>query len=203
MTPSAEQLDALKEMINIGVGRAGGILNDLLHARVTLKIPMLRILSPEEVAAGLETNQGEPVSSVQLRFKGPFSGRAKLIFPKESASKLVSIVMGQEDFGDDLDSIRSGVLMEMGNIVINSVMGSIANILSERLSYSTPCYSEGMSSDSPATSDASVKETILLAQTRFNIEKHHIEGDVALVFDFESFGVLLSAIDQILTTESQ
>ncbi len=203
MTPSVEQLDALKEMINIGVGRAGSILNDLLHARVTLKVPMLRILSPEEVEAGVETDQGEAISSVQLRFKGSFSGRAQLIFPKESASKLVSIVMGQEDFNDDLDSIRAGVLMEMGNIVINSVMGSIANILSERLSYSTPCYSEGTSSDSPGTANANLKETILLAQTRFNIEKHHIEGDVALVFDFESFGVLLSAIDHIVTADTK
>lgn len=198
MTPTSEQLDALREMINIGVGRAGGILNDLLHARVSLKVPLLKIINAENREADTETGICERVASVQLRFKGPFSGRAKLIFPRESASKLVSVVMGHDEVSDDLDAIRAGVLMEVGNIVINSVMGSIANILSQRLIYSTPCYAENAAGESQVAVDLKKKETILLAQTRFTIDKHHIEGDVALIFDFESFEILLSAIDHII-----
>lgn len=204
MTPTEEQLDALKEMINIGAGRAAGILNDLLQARVNLKIPVLKIITIGDVKEEIEEKSDERVATVQLRFKGAFSGKAKLVFPTTSASKLISVVMGKDENNDDLDSVRTGVLMEMGNIVINGVMGSISNILSQRITYSTPHYmEEAINYDqAPVDPELEPSRVLVLAQTHFTIEKHKIEGNVALIFDFGSFGMLLEAIDAIIPVDS-
>lgn len=204
MTSTAEQLDALKEMINIGAGRAAGILNDLLHARVNLKVPELKIITVGDFKNEIKKQSDERVATVQLRFKGAFSGKAKLVFPTESASKLIAVVMGNEENSNDLDSVRAGVLMEIGNIVINGVMGSIGNILSQRIIYSTPHYMEEATNYSKNSDDAELdSDTVLvLAQTHFTIKEHKIEGDVALVFDFGSFEILLAAIDNIMPVDS-
>ena len=43
------QLDALKELINIGVGRAAGMLNQILDNHVYLQVPDAKLLSPVEI----------------------------------------------------------------------------------------------------------------------------------------------------------
>ncbi len=45
MELTAAQLDALKELINIGIGRAAGMLNDMVNSHVSLQVPQVRILS--------------------------------------------------------------------------------------------------------------------------------------------------------------
>ncbi len=50
---------------------------------------------------------------------------------------------GVEDGSDELDLELSGILAEVGNIMINAVLGSVANATSTRLSYGLPeFYSE-------------------------------------------------------------
>ena len=41
MTIGNEELDALRELINIGVGRAAGALNDMMGRNVRLNVPRL------------------------------------------------------------------------------------------------------------------------------------------------------------------
>jgi chemotaxis protein CheY-P-specific phosphatase CheC len=48
MKTSPEQLDALRELINIGIGRAAGVLNEMLSAHIQLYVPDVEILSAEE-----------------------------------------------------------------------------------------------------------------------------------------------------------
>ncbi len=51
MTCTAEQIDILKEMINLGVGKGADVLNTILHSHVRLQIPSLKVLSPDEFEA--------------------------------------------------------------------------------------------------------------------------------------------------------
>lgn len=198
MDPTPEQIDALKEMINIGVGRAGGMLNDLLHSRVNLQVPSIKIASPHEFKHDIEGLGSDQLTAVQLRFKGPFSGKAELIFPKESASKLVGVVMGSQDKEADLDAVRTGVLLEVGNIVINGVMGSIANIISERIHYSIPHYIERSIQNNAVSDGFDAIETLLLAETRFIVEQHNIQGELVLIFEIGSSAILLSAVNRFI-----
>jgi chemotaxis protein CheC len=43
----------------------------------------------------------------------------------------------------------------------------------------------------------SADTVVLLAQTRFIIERLHIEGDIILIFNVNSFDALLTAINQL------
>lgn len=188
-------LDALKELINIGVGRAAGALNAMVSFRIGLQVPFVKVLSPKELSGEMAALGRSRLAAVRLGFDGPFSGTAALVFPTESASKLVAVLTGEEPGTPEIDSVRAGTLSEVGNIVINGVMGSMGNMLKQRITYTLPNYTEdsvqGLLRPDAMDEDA----TVLLVRTHFSIQELEIEGDIILLFTVGSFDALLSAID--------
>lgn len=197
MTLTLYQLDILQEVVNIGVGRAAAVLNAMIDAHIHLQVPYIRVLCPLEVIDQLEHSLGQdPVSAVRLGFTGSIDGNAQLVFPTESASKLVSTLTEEEMDTLDLDSVKIGTLTEVGNITINGVIGSIANLLHQRFTYSLPSYVEGTVKQLLESGGESENATILLAQTQFSIETMHVEGNIILIFKVGSFDTLLATLAQ-------
>ncbi len=192
MTLSSLQLDILQELINIGVGRAAGMLNRLVRTHIQLQVPVLRVLTPTQLAAMYAGRTDTVFSAVQLSFSGEFTGVSALIFPPESASKLVAVILGKEAMPEDHD-MRCGTLQEVGNIVLNGVMGSIANILKEPLRYSPPDFIEADIGGIVGRENG----MILVARTQFSMKDHLIEGEVLIIFSLSSFDSLLAAIDSL------
>lgn len=187
MNINDEQIDVIREFINIGVGRASASLNELLSTHVTLRVPVVRGLTIKEMEEDSSAIDGADISMVKLDFKGKISGISMLVFPLESASRLVSLLSGDEDYHDaDIDALKEGLLTEVGNILINAVMGSFANMFEFPLTYTIPVYSEGDIRSlirRKCDDDGSV---IIMAVTNFLIEEHMIEGKVLIVFEIDS-----------------
>jgi chemotaxis protein CheC len=195
LTPS--QLDILQEIINIGVGRAANVLNEMIAAHIRLQVPAIKVLSRLDIKQELSARlRLEPISSVRLGFTGTLSGNAHLVFPTDSASKLVAILTDEEIGTPDLDAVKIGTLTEVGNIVINGAIGSISNLLKQQLRYSMPAYIEGSIEQLLTNGSSSINATILLAQTRFTIDQLQVEGDIILFFNLGSFDILLTSIEQ-------
>jgi len=200
MNPSAEQIDGLRELINIGVGRAASILNTMLASHIVLQVPFVKFLNPGDFKNEIEYLGREHLAAVELGFKGIFSGSSQLIFTAETAHKLVTTLVGDNPVDeDDIDVIKAGTLSEIGNIVLNGVMGSISNMLKIHLDYSVPNYLEG-NADALLLRPGieSPDRTIILARTRFFVEKLQIDGDIALFFEVIIFNKLLDAVKSLV-----
>ena len=66
-----------------------------------------------------------------------------------------------------------GTLTTIGNIVINSVTGSISNVLRQYMNYALPVYLEDTVENILLTNNVSnltINLTILLAQARFDLK---------------------------------
>ena len=195
MKLNADQIDAIQELVNIGVGRAASVLNEMLDAHIRLQVPYIKIGSLLDLQLELESSLGEEqVAAVRQDFSGPFSGIAELVFPTDSASILAAMLTGEEPGTPDLDAVRIGTLSEVGNILINSVIGSIGNVLQQRLDYALPNYIEDTVENLLNSDDNNNDSMILLAQTQFTVEQLPIRGDIVLIFEVGSFDVLLNAI---------
>jgi chemotaxis protein CheC len=139
-------MDILQELINIGVGRAAGMLNRMVSTHIQLQVPELVVLSVGELISRYGTRKQEIFSAVQLTFSGNFSGVSALLFPPDSACRLVNIILGNSVLGSEAsESMRAETLQEVGNIVLNGVMGSIGNILKENIVFSSPDYVRSVS----------------------------------------------------------
>lgn len=197
MKPTFEQIETLKELINIGVGWAAAVLNDMIDAHIILSIPMLKIVSLEDIKQEIDACiHQDKMATVRLNFTGSLDGNAQLVFSKDSASKLIAIITNEQPDSLDLDSVTIGTLTEIGNILINGVMGSMSNIIHQQFIYSLPTYIEASSEELLLPDNFGKNITILLAQTRFMIEQLHIEGEFILMFKLGSFELLLKALDQ-------
>ncbi|GAB1544849.1 chemotaxis protein CheC [Scytonema sp. NUACC21] len=195
MNLTADQIDAIQELVNIGVGRAASVFNEMLDAYIRLQVPYINVGLPLELQSELEATFGkERVAAVRQDFSGSFSGIAELVFPTTSASTLVAMLTGEEPGTPDLDAVTIGTLSEVGNILINSVIGSISNLLRQRLDYSLPTYIEDTVEHLIISSNINSNKTILVAQTQFTIEQLQIRGDIILIFEVGAFDVLLQAI---------
>lgn len=194
MNVTAEELDALQELINIGVGRAASLLNEMVDSHIRLKIPVVKVLTAADAYQELTTRfHDQTLASVKLRFTGSFYGTASLIFPTDSASTLVAVLTG-EDPSADLDAVKIGTLSEIGNIVINGVMGSLSNVLKRHLNYTLPVYLED-TLENLLLSAYESDSKILLAQASFTIERLEIIGDIILIFLVGTFDALINAMN--------
>ena len=194
-----QTIDAIREIVNIGIGRAAGQLQQMTGSHIHLQIPSIKIVPFDEITeAGNTIISGDTLSAVLLDFKGTFSGMSAMVFPPESAAALVMLLTGEQEKSPELDAMRIEALKEVGNIIINAVMGSIANILSEHLTYSIPAYYEG-----PMVNLAGLKgkglrdECVLLARTNFLIEDLNIEGDILLILEIGSLDALVASINRV------
>ncbi|THB72847.1 MAG: chemotaxis protein CheC [Desulfobacteraceae bacterium] len=197
METSDRQIDALKELINIGVGKGASILNAMLNSHIVLKVPALKILDIDQLKQEIGSFGDGKLSMVMLKFDGQFSGSAELMFPSETAMALVNTLVGEQPENMDFDTIRSGTLCEIGNVVLNGVMGSISNILSSHFKYSVPEYIEDTAEHifSEKITDKAIK--VLLAKTRFMIKELNIDGDIVLFFEVGAFDKLIEIIENL------
>jgi len=201
MNLTPDQIEGLRELVNIGVGKAAAMLNEMVQTRIYLQVPYIKVLFARDAKKELSRFGNDQLAATKISFNGAFSGTAILVFPSESASNLVAVITEEEPGTPDLDSIKAVTLNEVGNVVINGVMGSIGNMLKERVRYSFPIYMDDTIKGLLNPSESDPYSTVLLANTRFTIKEHKVEGDIILLFEVGSFDVLISAIDDMSMEE--
>jgi chemotaxis protein CheC len=189
-------LDAITEIINIGVGRSASLLNQMTDSNIRLQVPKIFVIRFKELS---DTNRnlfgGEVLSTVLLEFKGNFSGMTAILFPPESAASLVMLISGEDETGPGMDAIREETLKEVGNIIINSVMGSISNVLSQHLTFSLPVYYEGkLSAIATTRNTIDDDDWVIVAHTHFLIESKNIEGKILMLLEVGSLDYLVESI---------
>ena len=137
------QKDAIRELINIAVGRAAGMLNTLIDKHLTLFVPESKLVKPSEIDIENHYLREETLACVSMNFKNAISGNCKMIFPWSDAEKLVNLFTNDNLISDNFEEVRAAVLSEVGNIVLNSLMGTISNLVNSSFIYQVPNYTEG------------------------------------------------------------
>ena len=144
---AARSLSILQELINIGVGKGAQVLNTLLKRHVVLAVPEVTEISTDTLIDALGIDKTQTLSCVQMGYRGALEGEVQLIFPAETASQMVSLIIGDDYAEEELDFIRQATLTEVGNIVINAVVGTLSNLFGFHLQYTLPAFRGGGSGD--------------------------------------------------------
>lgn len=133
-------LDGITELVNIGIGRSAGSLNTLTGHHVTLRVPDIRICRIDEIRDLFSLPPS--FSVVNLDYSGAFEGTAFLVFPRKSAETLFHLLTGEQVRDQETEELWQGTLIEVGNIIVNAIMGSITNILGKKIEFHIPGYQE-------------------------------------------------------------
>lgn len=193
------QHDALVELFNQGVGQAASAMSQIVHEEVTMSVPMIEFHTRAEVAQALGSLESRRICAVTQTYQGAFNTDAMLMFPEEKSLEIVRLMVGQAVTMEELTEMEQEAMNEIGNIILNSCMSTLANIAGKELHGSLPMYRIGTSDQIFGASGGQWNGMVLTLKIDFNIEKHHINGYVAFLLDLTALQDLQSYLDQYLS----
>ncbi|RKH08081.1 fibril biogenesis regulator DifG [Corallococcus praedator] len=136
--PSDAQLDALREVANIGCGHGANALARLMGGRVDLSIPEVRWVYPQDGLA-LPGEDG-PAVAVRLGMTGELRGALVLLLPPRDGEALESVlVRGQPASPEE----RESALAEAANIIASACLSAIGRLTGWRLLPTVPRLERG------------------------------------------------------------
>jgi len=185
--------DALSELSNIAMGRASTSLRQMVEHQVLLSVPSVDILPQEEASRLVARSDNSKLVAVRQDFRGAFSGRALLIFPEARSLELVRAVAGWQLPLEDIVDLEDEALAETGNIILNSWVATIANLLQRGLTMSLPVVFRG-DGRQIFESHGDRASLVLFLHIKFEISQKEINGYVALLMDLPSIDELRSLL---------
>lgn len=188
------QKDGLTELINIGYGRAAGVLSELTGYRISLEVPQVTIHDIDVIAPMLEKILKAPVASVNQVFSGPVSGSALLILDGPSALAMSRLLGDDKYTPTELDTNAKEIITEVGNIVLNACLGVFGNLLQVQVNFAVPHLAiDHVSRVLELVTDQS-KEPLkygLMIHTRFQVKAADVTGYLVIVLGVTSLDRLL------------
>lgn len=193
---AAVRADALAEMINIGAGRAAAALSELVGARVVLEVPQVRLAPPSCLAAEAPELADNANTAVVQVFEGLAQGRAALVVPRQSSLILARLLGGSENSDDEFTVEVSGVMAEVGNIVLNAVLGSIGNLLETELRYTVPQFVSSAYTRVllPADERLDSSGVVLVADAKFSVAERQLEGALVILLNTASLNLVVRSL---------
>jgi chemotaxis protein CheC len=189
------ELDALTELVNLGVSTASVRLRDMVGEEVLLTVPAISTVSPDQAAEMIGGARVGELVAVEQLFEGPVSGRALLIFPEANSLELVRAVLREEIPAVQVAELAPEALCETGNIVLQACLGTMANVLERTLSMAIPSLVRGRAQD---LFPRAAKGTVLFVYINFSIRGRRIRGYIALLMDLPSLTALKDLVDEYI-----
>lgn len=197
MNLSATQQDALKELLNIGFGRAAASLSQLTGHRILLEVPAVSIHPISELRNALSTVVKDDVASVHQIFSGPVAGDALLILDHGGAGVLKQLLTDEQPLPLHIDASGREVLTEVGNILLNACLGTFGNLLDVQVSFSIPHLSldtlQGVLQSLMVNREG--MRYGLLVHAGFRLRDAEVTGFLVIVLSVASLDRLLRAVE--------
>ena len=194
--------DALIEIFNIGVGQAAASMSAIVNEAVRMSVPSITFMSRTDAGRllGKKEQQLERICGVSQHYDGAFETEAILMFPEDKSLEIVRLMVGEAVPLKELTEMEQEAMCEIGNIILNSCVGTLANIFEQELRGSLPVYHLGSSEDILGASGGAPDTVVLVLHIDFILETHQISGYVAFVLDLCALADLQVQVDRYLSS---
>ncbi len=134
------EMDAFKEVFNIGVGYAADSLSRMIKEAVILTIPELSLTCGKDAIINRASPNTNEYSMVTQQFTGDLNADAVIMFPENKSIELVRLMVGEEILAEEMNAMEQETLTEIGNILLNSCISTISNTIGSQFQCSMPRY---------------------------------------------------------------
>lgn len=197
-TLSAERVDALKEVANIGAGHAATALSLMTGARIMIDVPTVNVAPLAELIPGIADSDSQIVSVV-MDMHGSLKGQTLLALPLATGRRLADLMLRRERRpGGTLDLLEESALKEAGNILGGAYMTALSEFLGMTLMPSPPRLTVGTTQVvmEEHRRQAASAAAACCVETEFNFEEigERFRGFFLLLPDADSFGLIFAAV---------
>ena len=191
----AQQLDAMREIANIGAGHAATALSQMTDRVIMIEVPEVRVLPLEDVDRVL----GEPddvMAAVMMRVLGDITGRTVQVFPGPTAVRLTSLLVGGQDvdFPHEFPETHQSALKEAGNIIVGAYLNALSDFMGKLLIMSVPAFAIDMAGAIMTTTYLNFGEArdyVFCINTRMLLGDERLSAHFLLIPDDTSLNVIL------------
>lgn len=194
---SPVQLDALREIGNVGAGNSATALSQIINHRIDMNVPQVSIVPIADVP-DLVGGPDVMVAGVFLRVYGAAPSNILFLLPQESAFYLVDMILGKPH-GETktLDFMDESALMEIGNILAGAYLNALFNLTKLSLLPSIPALAMDMAGAILSVvliQLGQMGDHALVIETEFQADEGGIKGHFFLVPDPGSLDTILTAV---------
>jgi chemotaxis protein CheC len=187
---TAQQMDAIREVVNIGAGHAATNLSALTGLTVMISVPRI------QWAVGGGPADAIPPAGELVVISVPITGvtdeggeRASLLLAKTTALRMVALMLRRDPSAHmEVGKLEESALMEMGNIVCAAYVGVLGTFLGKGILIGTPEMYLG------STREIEEAGRGLVIETDFTFLDTTFEGVFVLSHSDVSFALLLRAL---------
>ncbi len=190
-------IDAMQEVANVAMGRAGDSLARFLNVFVELPVPKVNHIELSELVMALQFSEKEStVSSVCQGFIGPgLSGEALLIF-NDSSFKNIARLMRYR--GEINDHVELELLMDIANILVGACLQGLSDQLDVNLSQGHPVVlGQHVMIPELIKSNKRWNKTLSI-EIAYSIENQEVSCDLLLLFTEDCINTLKQRISYIM-----
>jgi chemotaxis protein CheC len=185
------QLDALRELANIGSGTASTALSSMLGRSVDITVPSAKALSFAEAIDAAGDPESE-ITAIVLGIVGELQGTVLLLVTPEDANSLCAI-LGLEPGSEFIPS----ALNEIGNIVGTSYINALAQMTGMEMEPTPPATATDMLGALVASAlagQADASDVALMLDSQLEVEDEDCSLAFMLVPTQSGVGELLSRL---------
>lgn len=192
------QIDALREVANIGAGHAATALSQMTNRKILISVPQINITRLEDVPDLLGDPQ-EVVAAVLMHMLGDLTGRTLLLFPEAVARRLCDMLLRRpEGATTAFDALEQSALKEAGNILSGAYMNALSDFLGMLLLPSVPSLVVDLSAAVLTTTYLNFghdRDFVFCVETEFQIDgAGGMKGHFLLLPDLASLRAIFDAI---------
>jgi chemotaxis protein CheC len=141
---STIQLDALKEIGNIGAGNAATTMSRLIRNKVDMEVPSIEIIAFDDVME-MVGGPEQLIVGILFQIHGKAPGMVYLLFTLEEAESLVRQMTNNDELSfTQQDELAVSALQEAGNILAGSYLTALSDFTNINMQPSVPHLSVDM-----------------------------------------------------------
>lgn len=192
------ELDALREVANIGAGHAATALSQMVNCRVMISVPKITLASVANLP-NLHGDANAEVVAVLMHMLGDLTGRTVLLLPMDNAQLLCDLLLRKTPgTTQSLEELERSALKEAGNILAGAHMGALSDFMGVMLLPSVPSLVMDRADVVLTTSQlgfGSKQDYVFCVETDFNFEQaeRNLNGHFLLFPDESSLVAMLEA----------
>ncbi|MDR9757547.1 MAG: chemotaxis protein CheC [Thermacetogeniaceae bacterium] len=192
------QLDAIKEVGNIGAGNAATALSKLIKTRVEMSVPDIKILPFSRITATIGGPDAH-VTAIYYTIKGQAPGTLLFLIPIIDARKITDVLLNKDIGHDQLsfDEMERSALTELGNILAGSFLNALNMFTSIHFVPTVPALCIDMVGailGSVLTNLGMVSDYVLFIKTDFKYLGNHALGNLYFLPEAEALQVILESL---------
>lgn len=194
MQPCLDELesDALGEAFNMALGEAAASFADLVREEITITVPSVQLLARSELSQRLADmalpGLSERLTTISQNFHSRdelLSTEALLLFGERGGLEIVRRMLGETDMPlEQITEMEQDALGEVGNIIINSCMSTLATIFGTEMLGTLPDVSQASAEELFDARRAG--EVVLMVRIGMGLRSLDITGYVLFLMDMPS-----------------